>query len=136
MKNCLDENLTGKQRKLQNAFSAFVRSNTFIMASYGTVYFHLRESDFLDYLLKTDIVYMKDGVEIGVTKAKIFYELFYHLYLIPAPEIRLYLINNFPLSYSKFVAGVTPIVFSDVNYELNILDEVAFNEYKDYYRKY
>lgn len=95
-----DENsMTEQQEKLARAFGLFVRSNYFIYATYGVVYFNLRQAAFMDYLLRTDIVVSNDfynNVEVGLTGAKIYNDLFYHLFLIPTPETKRYLINNFP----------------------------------------
>jgi hypothetical protein len=71
-----DENsLTEEQEKLARAFRLFVRSNYFIYATYGVVYFNLRQAAFMDYLLRSDIVVSNDyynNVEMGLTGAKIY----------------------------------------------------------------
>lgn len=129
-----DENaMTEQLKKLAEAFGLFVRSNYFIYATYGVVYFNLKNAAFMDYLLRTDIVYIDDRVEIGLTGAKVYYELFYHLYLIPTPEIRLYLISNFPNSYKHFITDKNkPRFFSEgIDYENNVIDENYFKRYSD-----
>ena len=87
-------NMTEEQKELYRVFYLFVRSNMFIDATFGVVYFNLKHAAFLDYLLKTDVVYFADNVEIGFTGAKIYHELFCHLFLIPSLEIKHYLINR------------------------------------------
>lgn len=95
------------KKKLAVAFGLFVRSNNFIYATYGVVYFNLRQAAFMDYLLRADIVQSDAGVEIGLTGAKIYNSLFYHLFLIPTPEIKQYLVNNFPKTYSTLTTDFT-----------------------------
>ena len=125
-------NMTDKQKKLERAFELFVQSNSFIYATYGVVYFNLRQADFLDYLLRTDIVRQENNVEIGMTGAKIYYELFYHLYLIPTIEIKRYLINNFPKTYSSFLtSNYKPRIFGDIDYDNDKVNEKAFKQYSD-----
>jgi hypothetical protein len=128
--------MTDQQKKLANAFELFVRSNYFIYATYGVVYFNLRQSAFMDYLLRTDIVISSEyynNVEIGLTGAKIYNALFYHLFLIPTTEIKRYLINNFPKTYSNWATtDFTTRFFSDgIDYEKHILDEAVFRQYSD-----
>ena len=124
------------QKKLANAFELFVRSNAFICATYGVVYFNLRQAAFMDYLLRTDIVVSTEyynNVEIGLTGAKIYNTLFYHLFLIPTLEIKRYLIHNFPNTYSNFeTTDFTFPLFSDgIDYEKHILDENVFRPYSN-----
>jgi len=125
--------MTNNQKKLAEAFGLFVRSNNFIYATYGVVYFNLRQAAFMDYLLRTDIVYSDSGVEIGLTGAKIYNALFYHLLLIPTSEIKRYLINNFPKTYSNVATtDFTTRFFSNgIDYEKHILDEDVFRQYSD-----
>ena len=110
-----DENaMTEQQKKLANAFRLFVHSNNFIYATYGVVYFNLRQAAFMDYLLRSDIVLSNENysnVEFGLTGAKIYYSLFYHLFLIPDQEIKKYLINNFPKSYFNLTANNLTMTF-------------------------
>lgn len=132
-----DENaMTKKEQKLERAFGLFVRSNYFIYATFGVVYFNLRQAAFMDYLLRTDIVISSEynnNVEIGSTGAKIYNDLFYHLFLIPTVEIKRYLVNNFPKTYSNLTnSNFTTRFFSDgIDYERNKLDEEVFKQYKD-----
>ncbi len=125
--------MTDNQKKLADAFGLFVRSNYFIYATYGVVYFNLRQAAFMDYLLQTNIVYSDGGVEIGLTGAKIYNTLFYHLLLIPTPEIKRYLVNNFPKTYSNLATtNFTTRFFNDgIDYEKHILDEDVFRQYSD-----
>ncbi len=124
------------QKKLANAFELFVRSNAFICATYGVVYFNLRQAAFMDYLLRTDIVVSTEyynNVEIGLTGAKIYNALFYHLFLIPTLEIKRYLIHNFPNTYSNFKTTDFRIgIHCDgIDYENHILDENVFRPYSN-----
>ena len=128
--------MTDKQKKLAEAFGLFVRSNYFIYATYGVVYFNLRQSAFMDYLLRTDIVISSEyynNVEIGLTGAKIYNDLFYHLFLIPTTEIKRYLINNFPKTYSNLSStNFTTRFFSNgIDYDKHTLDEEVFKQYRD-----
>ncbi len=129
-----DENaMTEKEQKLERAFGLFVRSNYFIYANYGVVYFNLRQAAFMDYLLRTDIVYVGTNVEIGLTGAKIYHELFTHLLLIPSSEIKRYLINNFPNTYTNLYQN-RPIhtLLGTVNdFESFTVDETQIFQYKD-----
>jgi len=132
-----DENsMTERQEKLATAFGLFVRSNYFIYATYGVVYFNLRQAAFMDYLLRTDIVISSEyynNLEIGLTGAKINNDLFYHLFLIPTVEIKRYLVNNFPKTFSNMTnSNFTTRFFSDgIDYDRNKLDEEVFKQYKD-----
>jgi len=128
-----DENvMTEKEQKLESAFYNFVRSNYFICATYGVVYFNLRRASFMDYLLRTDAVGAGTNVEIGLTGAKIYHELFYHLFLIPTPEIKRYLINNFPKTYIELFIQDKPRFFLDgIDYDNNTLNEDFFKQYSD-----
>lgn len=124
--------ITDKQKKLAVAFGLFVRSNNFIYATYGVVYFNLRQAAFMDYLLRADIVQSDAGVEIGLTGAKIYNSLFYHLFLIPTPEIKQYLVNNFPKTYSTLTTDFTARFFSNgIDYDKHTLDEEVFKQYSD-----
>lgn len=128
-----DENaMTEQQRKLAIAFELFVHSNLFIGATYGVVYFNLRQAAFMDYLLRTGIVYPGEGVENGLTGAKIYHSLLYHLFLIPTPEIKRYLINNFPKTFSSLFTDCRPRFFSrGIDYDNNTIDEEAFREFSN-----
>lgn len=132
-----DENsMTEQQEKLSTAFGLFVRSNYFIYATYGVVYFNLRQAEFMNYLLKTDIVVSNDNqnnVEIGLTGAKIYNDLFYHLFLIPIPETKNYLINNFPKTYSNLSTNnFTTRLFNDgIDYDNHIVKEDIFRPYSN-----
>lgn len=128
--------LTEQQQKLARAFRLFVRSNYFIYATYGVVYFNLRQAAFMDYLLRTDIVTSSEyhnNVEIGLTGAKMYNDLFYHLFLIPTVEIKRYLVNNFPKTYSNLTANNFTIRFfsNGIDYDKNKLDEDVFKQYSD-----
>jgi hypothetical protein len=128
--------MTDNQKKLADAFGLFVRSNYFIYATYGVVYFNLRQAAFIDYLLQTDIVISNDyynNVEIGLTGAKIYNDLFYHLFLIPNVETKRYLINNFPKTYSNLSAdNFTTRFFNDgVDYNNHTVNEDIFRQYID-----
>lgn len=128
--------MTEQQEKLATALGLFVRSNNFIYATYGVVYFNLRQAAFMDYLLRTDIVVSNDyynKVEIGLTGAKIYNDLFYHLFLIPTPETKRYLINNFPKTYSNLSAdNFTTRLFNDgIDYDNHIVKEYVFRPYSD-----
>ncbi len=129
-----DENrITEQDQKLVNAFNLFVRSNNFILATYGVVYFNLRKAAFMDYLLSTDIVYLDARTEIGLTGAKIYHELFTHLFLIPSVEIKRYLINNFPKTFSNlYNQGPINTLFGIIsNYESFKVDETLILPYSD-----
>lgn len=132
-----DENSMSKQQeKLARAFGLFVRSNYFIYATYGVVYFNLRQAAFMDYLLRTDIVVSNDyynNVEVGLTGAKIYNELFYHLFLIPTIETKRYLINNFPETYSNLTAEnfLTRFFNDGIDYDKHIVNEDVFKPYSD-----
>ena len=131
-----EKSMTEQQEKLARAFGLFVRSNYFIYATYGVVYFNLRQAAFMDYLLRTDIVVTSDyynNVEIGLTGAKVYNELFYHLFLIPTFETKRYLINNFPKSYSKLTAdNFTTRFFNDgIDYDNHKVNEDIFIQYSD-----
>lgn len=127
--------MTDKQKKLADAFGLFVRSNYFIYATYGVVYFNLRQAAFMDFLLRTDIVISNDYhyAEIGLTGAKIYNDLFYHLFLIPNPEIKRYLINNFPKTYSNLSStdSTTRFFNNGIDYDNHTLDEEVFKQYSD-----
>lgn len=132
-----DENsMTQRHEKLATAFGKFVCSNYFIYATYGVIYFNLRQAAFMDYLLRTDIVVPNEynnNVEIGLTSAKIYNELFYHLFLIPTVETKRYLINNFPKTYSNLtVDNFTTRIFNDgIDYYNHIVNEDVFRPYCD-----
>ena len=129
-----DENsMTEKQVKLARAFRLFIHSNLFTYATYGVVYFNLRQAAFMDYLLRTDIVAPLDNVEIGLTGAKIYNELFYHLFLIPTVETKRYLINNFPKTYSNLTSdNFSTRFFNDgIDYDNHIVKEEVFRPYSD-----
>jgi hypothetical protein len=124
--------MTDQQQKLANAFGLFVRSNNFIYATYGVVYFNLRQAAFLDYLLRTDMVFADNGVETGLTGAKIYHSLFYHLYLIPTSEVRRYLINNFPKTFANLFDDYSPQIFANgIDYDKHTIDEAVFRQYSD-----
>jgi hypothetical protein len=127
--NCMNE----QQEKLARAFGSFVHSNLFIYATYGVVYFNLRQAALMDYLLRTDIVAPYDNVEIGLTGAKIYNELFYHLFLIPTVETKRYLINNFPKTYSKLTVDnfTTRFFYEGIDYDKHIVNEDVFRRYSD-----
>ncbi len=129
-----DENsMTDQQEKLARAFGLFIHSNLFIYATYGVVYFNLRQAAFMDYLLRTDIVAPNNNVEIGLTGAKIYNDLFYHLLLIPTPETKRYLINNFPKTYSNLTAdNFSTRFFNDaIDYDKHVVNEDVFRPYSD-----
>ena len=131
-----EKSMTGQQEKLAKAFGLFVSSNYFIYATYGVVYFNLRQAAFIDYLLRSDIVVSNDyynNVEVGLTGAKIFNDLFYHLFLIPTTETKRYLINNFPTTYSNLTSPIfTRRFFNDgVDYDKHIVIEDVFRPYSD-----
>lgn len=128
--------MTEQQEKLVRAFGLFVRSNCFIYATYGVVYFNLRQAAFMDYLLRTDIVVSNDyynNVEVGLTGAKIYAELFYHLFLIPTVETKRYLINNFPKTYSNLTSdNFSTRFFNDgIDYDNHIVNEEIFRPYSN-----
>jgi len=128
--------MTEQQEKLARAFGLFVRSNYFIYATFGVVYFNLRQASFMDYLLRTDIVVSNDynnNVEIGLTGAKIYNDLFYHLFLIPTLETKRYLINNFPKTFSNLSSeNFTTRFFNDgIDYENHKVKEDVFTQYRD-----
>jgi hypothetical protein len=125
--------MTSDQEKLANAFRLFVRTNSFIEATYGVVFFNLRQASFMDYLLRSDIVIDRFGIEIGLTGAKIFDDLFYYLYLVPSIDTKQYLINNFPKSYKCFLNREHfPLNISNgINYEKYTVDESYFSKYKE-----
>ena len=119
-----DQNLiTENQEKLAIAFEA----------TYGVVFFNLRQASFMDYLLCSDIVKNSTGVETGLTGAKIYDELFYYLYLIPSIENRQYLISNFPKSYQNFLntKNFHRVLLDGIDYEKHIVDEVYFSKYRE-----
>ena len=129
-----DQNLiTENQEKLAIAFQLFVQSNNFLYATFGVVFFNLRQASFMDYLLCSDIVKNSTDVETGLTGAKIYDELFYYLYLIPSIENRQYLISNFPKSYQNFISKkYLPIrLIFGIDYEKHIVDEVYFSKYRE-----
>jgi hypothetical protein len=131
--------MTEHQQKLTEAFSSFVRSNYFIEATFGVVYFNLHQAAFMDYLLRTDIVFQDGNTEIGLTGAKIYDELFYHLFLIPFAEIKGYLINNFPETYSRlnspnFFKGEFIHGIDYVNHRVNEESFIQYSNIETYYR--
>lgn len=128
--------MTEQQQKLARAFGLFVRSNYFIYATFGVVYYNLRQAAFMDYLLRTDIVISNEyynNVEIGLTGAKIYHELFTHLFLIPSKETKRYLLNNFPQTYSNIYQNgpISTLLGTVNNYGSFIADETQILEYKD-----
>ncbi len=128
--------MTDNQKKLADAFGLFVRSNYFIYATYGVVYFNLRQAAFMDYLLRTDIVVSNEyynNVEIGLTGAKIYHELFTHLFLIPSKETKRYLLTNFPKTYSNLYQNgpINTLLGTVNNYETFNVDETQILQYKD-----
>lgn len=127
------KSITANQEKLAIAFQLFVQSNNFLYATFGVVYFNLRQASFMDYLLCSDIVKDSTSVETGLTGAKIYDELFYFLYLIPSSETRQYLICNFPKSYQNFVnTNDFPKMLNEgIDYEKHIVDEAYFSKYKN-----
>ena len=128
--------MTDNQKELAKAFGLFVRSNYFICATYGVVYFNLRQAAFMDYLLQTDIVASNEyynNAEIGLTGAKIYNELFYHLFLIPTLETKRYLINNFSKTYSSLTTNNFTIRFFNegIDYDNHIVNEDVFRRYSN-----
>jgi len=129
--------LTDFEKKIYHVFDCFVNLNSFLMATYGTIYFNLKEAALLDYMLKSEIIkYNKSDLEIGKTGAKIFYDLYYHLMLLPVVSIRFYLQNNFPTNFKIFEGGKRPIMFTDIDYFNNTINEDAFLPYKNAYLNY
>jgi hypothetical protein len=127
-----EEYMTEEEKKLATAFELFVHSNLFIDATFGVVYFNLHNPAFLDYLLKSGIVFDSEGVEIGLTGAKIFHALFYHLFLIPKSQIKRYLVNNFPTTYENLYRTSGHRFFgSGIDYTTHTIDETQFIMYKD-----
>jgi len=97
------------QQKIFNVLRIFVYSNSFIYATYGAVYFNLKDPGLLDYFLKSEFIRVdKDEVEIGTNGAKVFYDLYYYLMLIPNHSIRFYLRFNFPKNYFLFSSRKLP----------------------------
>lgn len=132
-----ENKITENEKKLINAFDCFVNLNSFLSATYGTIYFNFRNPGLLDYALKTDIIKdYKDPIEIGETNAKIFYTLFYHLFIIPDKLLKLYLQYNFPESYKRFINKEKPKVFNSIDYENNKVKEKEFIKYKNAYLNY
>jgi hypothetical protein len=130
-------NLTENQNKLMNAFYCFVNLNSFLMVTFGTVYFNLKEAALLDHMLKSEIIRdNKSELETGETGARVFYEIYYHLMLLPSDQIRSYLENNFPENFNKFKSGIKANCFNDVDYLNNKVNEDAFLPYKDAYLNY
>lgn len=127
------KSITPNQEKLAVAFQLFVQSNNFIYATFGVVFFNLRQASFMNYLLCADIVKNSTGVEIGLTGAKIYDELFYYLYLIPSIETRQYLICNFPNSYHNFTdtKDFPKMLNEGIDYENHKVDEAFFSKYKE-----
>lgn len=128
--------MTDSQKKLARAFGLFVRSNYFIYATFGVVYFNLRQAAFMDFLLRTDIVASNEyynNAEIGLTGAKIFNELFHHLYLIPSLDVKRYLINNFPITFNNLYNNgpINTLLGTVDNYETFIANETEILKYKD-----
>jgi hypothetical protein len=129
--------LTEFESKIYRVFDCFVNLNSFLMVTYGTIYFNLKQSVLLDYMLKSEIIRDdKSELEIGKTGARIYFDLYYHLMLIPVDLIRDYLKNNFPKNYQIFEEGKKPIIFRDVDYYKNSVNEQAFLPYKDAYLNY
>ncbi|MBM3456890.1 MAG: hypothetical protein FJX80_17480 [Bacteroidetes bacterium] len=131
-----EDSMTEQQEKLAGAFGLFVRSSYFIYATYGVVYFNLRQAAFMDYLLRTDVVFSNDyynNVEVGLTGAKIYNDLFYHLFLIPTLESKRYLMNNFPKTYSNLTSeNFTTRFFNDgIDYDKHVVNEDVFKPYSD-----
>jgi len=86
----------------------------------------------MNYLLSSNIINIDNGVEIGLTGAKIYNSLFYHLFLIPSTETKRYLINNFPKTYSNILIDHSIKYFDKgIDYENNIIDEEVFLKYND-----
>lgn len=124
--------MTEDEEKLAHAFELFVHSNSFIYATFGVVYFNLRNPAFLDYLLKSGIVFDSGEVEIGLTGAKIFHALFYHLFLIPESQIKGYLVNNFPKTYENLFKTSGHRLFGfGIDYNTHTIDKTQFIRYKD-----
>jgi len=130
-------NLTEFEKKMYHVFYCFVNLNSFLMATYGTTYFNLNNAALLDYMLRSEIIRdNKSELEKGRTGARIFYDLYYYLMLLPADAIRIYLKTNFPKSYGLFEEGKKSIIFNDIDYNNNIVNEDAFFQYKDVYLNY
>ena len=131
------KNLTEFEKKIYHVFDCFVNLNSFLMATYGTIYFNLKQSALLDYMLKSEIIRdNKSELETGKTGARIFYDLYYHLMLIPVDLIREYLKNNFPKNFEIYKDGKKPIIFRDIDYNNNTVNEDAFLIYKEAYLNY
>jgi hypothetical protein len=120
-----------EQQRLVEAFRNFVGSNMFLLATFGMVYFNLRNAAFLDYLLRSDIVRNEPNVSYGITGAKLFSELFNYLFLIPDDNIKRYLINNFPDAYNELPRVPYPTIVGIIDYENIIVDESVIEQYKD-----
>lgn len=121
------------EKEIERIFFPFVRSNYFIYATFGFLYFNLKNVGLLDYLLLTKgIIDRNEDVEQGLTGALIYHSLFYHLYLIPSPDIRLYLTNNFPNTFSKLYVIPLQDRLEGIDYINHKVDESKFAEYRNY----
>lgn len=129
-----DEKLISvNHQKLARAFENFIQTENFIYATFGVVYFNIRQAAFLDYLLRTVRFSINEQAEFGLTGAIINKSLFYHLHLIPEKEIKYYLINNFPKTYISFLTNdfVDRKFYSGIDYRNHIVDEAVFKDYCD-----
>jgi hypothetical protein len=126
--------LSSSQKKLMTCLHLFIESNNFINATYASLYFNLRNVGILDYILKQDVISIgPEKAEISFSRARIFYSLFYHLYLIPDVQIKLYLRNSFPNCYQRFLLQEKPatIVYADDTTLLPYKDTyLDFTEYE------
>jgi len=130
-------NLTEFERKIYRVFDCFVNLNSFLMVTYGTTYFNLKNAALLDFMLRSEIIRDdKSELEIGKTGARIFYDLYYHLMLMPVDAIQVYLKNNFPKNYQLFKDGKKAVIFKDIDYKNNTVNENSFSPYKEAYLNY
>jgi hypothetical protein len=115
---------TTEEQKVLKELFFFVEYNSFLSGHYCSIFNSLSSPGVFDYFLKTPII--KNGPslpEIGLTGAKIFYDLFYHLYISPDVDIHEYLTLNFAKSVKVFLANKQPLVrFLFVDYNAHTID--------------
>lgn len=130
-------NITETENKIIRVFDCFVNLNSYLKSTYGTICFNLRDIGLLDYILKSTIIKdNKDELEIGKTGARIFFNLFNHLLLIPDKTIRTCLTINFPKNYELYLSGKRTHLFSNIDYYQGLVKEERFETFKDAYKNY
>jgi hypothetical protein len=131
----INQNITDfslEEQKVLKELHFFVEYNSFLSGDYWSIFNSLSNPGVLDYFLKTPVIKEEPSApEVGLTGAKIFYDLFYHLFILPSNAIHEYLTLNFPKSTKAFELKQKPLVrFLFVDYNSDMIDVSGINSYR------